>query len=199
MIKKYVKQILMIITLIVILFALYKIAQTYAVFYNEANGTITQKQANWIIKINNADISSGVEKEFVVDQFECNENSHIMPGKIAPSVTGDFYITIDPTNTDVAVKYEIKMDKSNLVNEKIQILSIEEVENNISLTETEDGAYSAIMSLDDIKAGKINKIKVTISWENDEENNEEDTKIGTVKNPTLQIPITINVSQYLGE
>lgn len=199
MIKKYIKKILVIITLIMVLFAIYKIVQTYAVFYSEANGIITQNQAKWIIKINNTNISSGIEQEFVVDEFECSENSHIMPGKIAPSVTGNFYIIVDPTDTDVAIKYEIRLDKSNLVNKQIEVVSVEEVENGTILTELEDGGYSAIIPLTEIKEGKINKIKVTIRWGNDESNNEEDTKIGIANNPTLKIPITINVSQYLGE
>lgn len=197
--KKIIKQILIIITLLMVLFAIYKLVQAYGVFYSEATATVSQEQAKWIIKINGTNISSGIEQEFVVDQIEIAGDSHVAPNKLAPGTSGNFYIVIDPGNTDVAVKYEIKLDKSNLVNQQIKIESIEEVLNGNALVETSQDAYTGVISLADIKAGKTNKIKVSINWQNDEANNEEDTKVGTTKSPKLQIPIEVTVSQYLGE
>ena len=50
-----------------------------------------------------------------------------------------------------------------------------------------------------IKAGKTNKIKVRLSWENDENNNQMDTTLGTLKGYTVNIPINVTATQYLGE
>lgn len=197
--KKVIKQILIIITLVMVLFVIYKLIETYGVFYSEGTATVVQEQAKWTIKINNADISSGIEQELIIDQVEISENTHVAPGKIAPNLTGDFYIVIDPGNTDVAIRYDIQLDKSNLTNQQIQILSISEIENENTLVETDKDVYTGVISLADIKAGVTNKIKVSINWQNDESNNEVDTNMGITKNSKLQIPININVSQYIGE
>lgn len=197
--KKVIKQILIIITLVMVLFVIYKLVETYGVFYSEGTATVVQEQAKWTIKINNADISSGIEQELIIDQVEISENTHVAPGKIAPNLTGDFYIVIDPGNTDVAIRYDIQLDKSNLTNQQIQILSISEIENENTLVETDKDVYTGVISLADIKAGVTNKIKVSINWQNDESNNEVDTNMGITKNSKLQIPININVSQYIGE
>ena len=36
-------------------------------------------------------------------------------------------------------------------------------------------------------------------WNNDEENNESDSVLGTTKDSKLSIPVNITISQYLGE
>lgn len=197
--KKIIKQIIVILALIVTLFAIYKLIKTYAVFYSEADATIEQKQANWIIKVNNTNISSGIEQQFTVNEIEVATNSRVTEGKIAPGGSGSFYITIDPSNTDVAIRYDIQLDKSNLTNDKIKIASIQEILNSNSLIQSAQDTYTGVISLSDIKAGKTNKIKTDIMWENDETQNDKDTEVGTKKNPTIDIPIKINVIQYLGE
>ena len=52
--KKVIKQILIIITLVMVLFVIYKLVETYGVFYSEGTATVVQEQAKWTIKINNA-------------------------------------------------------------------------------------------------------------------------------------------------
>ena len=38
-----------------------------------------------------------------------------------------------------------------------------------------------------------------LSWENDENNNQMDTTLGTLKGYTVNIPINVTATQYLGE
>ena len=183
----------------VIIFAVYEFNKTYALFESQAIATITQQQANWIIEINGTNIVSDIEKDFEVNEINMATNSHVMPGKIAPAITGDFYITIDPKNTQVAVMYTIVLDQTQITNDKIKITSVEEIQEHNTLVKTAADSYTGIMELSDIQAGKINKIQFSISWENDETNNESDTEYGTKSNPKLNIPIEVHLSQYLGE
>ena len=53
--------------------------------------------------------------------------------------------------------------------------------------------------MDDIRQGKTDKIKVTIEWVNDEENNSMDTTLGTLQEYSLKIPVNVIATQYLGE
>ena len=41
-------------------------------------------------------------------------------------------------------------------------------------------------------------LKLTLIWENNEEFNESDTKLGTIEANKLKIPITITLNQYQG-
>ena len=120
-------------------------------------------------------------------------------GKIAHSVVGNFNIIINPKNTDVSVKYEIKLDSTQLTNKEIRISAIKETEQNNELIKTDESTYVGIMPLSQIKAGKVNNIQVTLTWNNAETNNEKDTIIGTSNNTNVSIPIEVTASQYLGE
>ena len=64
----------------------------------------------------------------------------------------------------------------------ISIENIEIIEGNGQLFNTSENTYTGIMSLENInnKTAKV-KIRITVLWENNEENNERDTLIGTQK------------------
>lgn len=195
--KKIIRKILIIITLFMIFAVAYSLINTYAIFYSEGTGKIRQENATWRIYVNEKNIATN--NKFTIDTFELEESEHVAPGKIAPSVTGNFYITIDPKNTDVAIKYSIKLNQLNLVNDKIKIVSIEEINQNNELIKTDESTYTGIITLSDIKEKKINNIRVKITWLNDEENNKADTTMGTIENYKINIPIEVDITQYLGE
>lgn len=197
--KKSMKKVLVIIALVIFLFAIYELVKTYAVFYTEATANVRQNQANWTIEVNGQNVVSKIEQQFTINQIDISNNAHVKAGKFAPSLTGDFYITIDPKNTDVAIKYDITLDKTSLTNSKINILTIKEILQNNNLIKTAENTYTGIISLADIKAGKTNKIDFGITWDNDEANNAADTEVGTKTNPSIQIPIVVDITQYLGE
>ena len=195
--KKIIRKILIIITLFMIFAVAYSLINTYAIFYSEGTGKIRQENATWRIYVNEKNIATN--NKFTIDTFELEESEHVAPGKIAPSVTGNFYITIDPKNTNVAIKYSIKLNQLNLVNDKIKIISIEEINQNNELIKTDESTYTGIITLSDIKEKKINNIRVKITWLNDEENNKADTTMGTIENYKINIPIEVDITQYLGE
>lgn len=197
--KKILKKILIIVILFMILVVAYRLINTYALFYSEGQGVVKQDNATWLIYVNNNNITSENSNKFTIDTFEIEENSHVEPGKAAPGVSGSFYIIIDPKNTNVSIKYSVNLDKSYLINDRINIVSVEEIENNNTLIRTDENTYTGVIPLSDIKNGKTNKIKVKINWENDENNNKMDTTIGTLKSYTINIPINVTATQYLGE
>ena len=105
---------------------------------------------------------------------------------------------IDPTDTDVSVRYDIDFDFSEFENTNIVVSSIEEV-NNRTIVKTGLNKYTGVIPLSDIKNGVTNTIRVNIKWDNNEDNNEYDSEIGTVSGNVKSIPVLVNVSQYLGE
>ena len=107
-----------------------------------------------------------------------------------------FNILIDPSNTDVSIKYEIKLDTQYIDDANIEIVSVIETNNNKDLINTDKNEYTGTILLDDIKKGTTDNIQVNVKWE---DNDLEDIVIGEKPNNQIKIPVEIKVSQYLGE
>lgn len=195
--KTLQKKVLIVILLLIILIMAYGLINIYAIFYSEAVANVVQENATWKIIVNGTNIATN--NNFNVNTFEIEENTHVAEGMIAPSVTGSFFIEIIPQDTDVSIKYDIKLDSSNLINKQIKIVSIEEINNNRELVLTAENTYTGVLKLEDINNGIADKIKVTIEWENDDNNNNQDTLIGSTPNNNMDIPVSVHVLQYLGE
>ena len=197
--KKNFKRLFIIATLIMAIFTAYEIMKTYAVFYTEISGTASENLARWNILVNNTDITNGTTQQFVMENLNIETKDTVEEGKIAPSQSGSFEIIIDPTDTQVSVRYDISIDKSALTNSKMNLITVEETALSNTITKTGENTYTGVMLLKDIKDSYENKIKITFNWENDETNNKQDTELGTKINSKIQIPIIVKVTQYLGE
>lgn len=197
--KRIFKKILIIAILFMVLFMAYRIISIYAIFYSEGQGRVVQNNATWTIYLNQTNVTSRNSNTFEVDTFELEENSHFSTGKIAPGTRGSFYIELNPENTNVSIRYDIEIDKTQIPNDSIQIVSIEEIEEGNTLTKTDESTYTGIIPLQEIQQGKINKIKIKIEWKDIEENNRKDTLIGTGNSEILKVPVNVKVTQYLGE
>ena len=94
--------------------------------------------------------------------------------------------------------YVLTLNKENMTNDNISIIDIVETEENNTLTRTGENTYTAVIPLQKIKNGVTNNIKVSIQWADSEEATQ-DIAIGATSNPKLRIPMTVHVSQYLGD
>lgn len=173
-------------------FTLYQIVDTYALFESNKNYEVTKDIAKWIIKVNGNDVTK--TDSFVVEQINYDDSEYVIKGKIAPSLKGYFDIVIDAKEAEVSSLYNIVFDFTNL-SSSLKISSIEELNGNNLLLSNID-TYSGVILLSD--DNKIHTIRVTLFWENNEDNNEQDSLIGT-ENKVINIPISVNILQYLGE
>ena len=83
-----------------------------------------------------------------------------------------------------------------------EALICQEIEDGHSFVctgEQGENTYSKVITLEEIKNKVTNTIRVYIKWNNVEENNEEDSKIGLTKDNFISIPVSVSVIQYLGE
>lgn len=189
-----------ILAVIALVITIFEIKNTYAIFYSELQGTSQSNIGKWNIEINNTNISSGVNSSFIINNLSIDSNVNVKNDRLAPGTQGYFDIVINPKNTNVSVRYDITIDKSNLTNSSITFNSIDEVlDNDISLVKTGPNTYTGVIPLNKINNTYSNDIKVTFSWINNEENNEQDTLIGFIKNNKLNVPINVSIEQYLGE
>ena len=80
------------------------------------------------------------------------------------------------------------------------IKSVQETQVGNTLYKTGENSYTAIIPLSEIQKGNsTNKITVEVEWKDDDVNNEQDVQIASEADSRLEIPITVHISQYLGE
>ena len=180
---------------IMIFVTIYEITNTYGLFESNINMDVDSKLATWNILINDTNI--GKSETFNIDNFISEEDRTVASGKIAPGTSGYFNININPSTTQVSIRYDLTFDFSKLDN-LFTITKVEE-KNGYNLIKTGPNTYSNVITLNEIKENKTNNIRVHIKWNNNEENNDKDTEIGLTENNTLNIPVSITVLQYSGE
>ena len=196
------KKVLKILTLIMLIITLIKIGDTYAKYFATANtATLTKEVGKWVVKINNMDIysESGETVEFnLLETFGGFSNTYSSQDKISPSSTGYIDIIIDPTDTDVAVRYDVELDLTGVSNLAIQA-RLEMPSGEDTLVKTGPHTYSGTLSIADIQAGKKAVTRCYITWDNDENNNQLDSITGSYTDLTLNLDANVTVSQYFGE
>lgn len=185
--------------LCIILLLIYGIVRIYALFHSELYAKVQLKNGTWTILVNSTDITKGTDVKFTIDNIQIQENEHVKPGKLAPGLIGNFKISINPTDTDVSVRYDINLDKEKLTNDNMQIKSIKETLLGNELVQVAENTYAGVITVEEIKAQKMNEVTVEIEWAENDDNNEQDVNLGSTWNAECQVPITVHVSQYLGE
>ena len=190
------KKITILLVISILLLVVFVSSYTYALFESNITSDVETTVANWNIKINNSSIINGTSESFVIDSLNYTQtDSNVRNGKFAPGIEGYYDITIDPTDTDVSIKYNVLIDELEAENLKIDRV---ELISGGTITKEDDTHYSGIIPLSN---KVVHRIRVYLVWTdyNTEEANEKDSEIGTRDNPDINIPVTINLIQYLGE
>lgn len=188
-------RILIILSIILVFITIYIIRDTYGLLESKNKMIMDSNIAKWNVLINGLDIKSG--NNFIVDTINIENSDDVLDGKIAPGGKGYFDIVINPTNTETSILYSVTFDFSKL----ISVFTIDKIEELTSgnLIRTGENTYSKVITLDEIKNEVINTIRVYIKWDNIEDKNEEDSKVGLISNNFINIPVSVSVVQYLGE
>ena len=192
------KKMLILISLILVVVLIIEIIRIYAVFYSEGTGTIEIRNANWQIYVNDIDITGEQVENFTIDDLNIQDAEGVRNGKLAPGVSGDFSITINPSNTEVSIEYDIEFSAEEMQNKQIKIESVEEINGQNTFEETGENKYTGKILLPEIQRGVTNTIKVRLKWEDDGTNDESDSEYGSIPNNKINLPVKVTVRQYLG-
>ena len=191
---------------------------SYSKYRSDVTGEASTDVAKWNITVNGCNISKPDEtdetcfasetndtdgtvtilKNFSITEFSYGNSdlNNVEKDKIAPGSSGEFAIKIKPNDTEVSIKYTIHshIDDDN-VSLKYYIKGPHDSERHLF---TDDG-YVGYINYSEDNALYVEQVTFYVEWENDEDNNEKDTAIGTKStNPTLDIPIEITFEQYNG-
>ncbi len=195
------KKVLKILTLIMLILTIVKITDTYAKYFTKASGTLEQEIGKWVINLNEVDIYSdtGETIDFTIEPDPTIVTSaNTAPGKISPASTWYSDVILKSEGTDVAVRYDVEFDISHLQDLSIGTgVSVVGVAKDI--IRTGENTYTGIISLADVQEGKLETIRCSIIWSNDENKNSEDTALGELTGQKFEVPIKITCTQYLGE
>lgn len=192
-------------------------SNTYSRYVADTTGNLKIAFAQWQILVNNSDITNKTTSSVVLNPI-INKNEYVESNKLAPSSSGYFDISIDPTNVDVAFNYEITLSVVNdnipdLMISKYAILDKDYQEGNtITYNNIENNKITGSLDLDKIASGTDEIIesnfepfiiRVFFEWyegESEQMNDEEDTLIATSTDETeLEISAEIKFEQKLGE
>ena len=190
-------QLFLVVALVIALgFTIYNVRNSYALFESALTVEASSQAGSWNIYINNIDITNP-SANFTINTINVSSDPNVVSGRMAPGTSAYFDLNIVPTGTNVSVRYDITFDFSEL-SDSLVIDEIEEL-NNRTLVRTDEYTYSGIITLAEINNNVTSSIRVSILWDNDEDNNEIDTELGMDVNSSISIPVVIDVTQYLGE
>ncbi len=172
---------------------------TYSLFETNKQISVSSEIAKWNVKVNNNMVTKNINpiNTFNLGSISWNNGGHVRSGKAAPGSTGTIEIEIDPTDTQVSFSYEISIDTSSLHNEEFNITSVRETNGN-QFIRTGEFTYVGIARLADNRNGEKYNIEIDITWNNNENNNTSDYELGKRAEIEVNLPISIDISQYTG-
>lgn len=187
------KKILYLLFISFVLITTYEVMDAYGLFESKNKLVVNQNVAHWKILINGSNIT---EEDFVINSINVEDNENVLNGKLAPGVRGYFDVEIDP-QADTSIVYSISFDFSQ-ISDSFIVENIEETTSG-NLIRTDKSTYSKVITLNEIKENKKNNVRVYLKWENKEDNNATDSKIGLTENNYINIPVSVSAMQYFGE
>lgn len=183
--KKY----LILISILFLLFSVWFVSDTYALFETNASATSELEIGKWSIVLNESDIS--LAQTITLDNFVYSANNHTEDGYFAPGRNGEFEIDIDTSLSDVSVEYELEIDDSDLVEHPNIEFQIVDLDTNETIT---SNTTSGVILLSD--QNRIKRIKIVLVWNNVLAYDEADTSL---IGEEMQLHMSANFRQYLGE
>jgi len=208
------KKIKLLLAVLVIVVLVWIINSTFSKYANNAQATITKRIGQWVIKVNNVDItkiyreanndstidvSDPVDFEIPINEMVWYENStkSVLANKLQPGGVGYFSILVDPEGTETSLRYTITIDQTPLLNKNAG-LHISSVKLNGSAASIDDMTadeivIDEIITLTDIKDGRKDELNVEVEWTND--NNRDDSELAGER---IVLPVNFKAIQYIG-
>ncbi len=190
---------------------------SYSKYRSDVTGQASSEVAKWNITVNGCNISKPdttntqcfesrdngdgtvtVLRNFKISEFSYNNNNNnnVVNNKIAPGSSGQFVIRIRPNDTEVSIKYTIK---SHIADVNTALKYYVKGPNDASRILVPSSGYVGYINYSASNTNYEEVITFYVDWLNDEDQNENDTKIGTKSaDPKLEIPIEITFEQYNG-
>lgn len=191
--KKIIRILLVTLVVVISLFYLYS-KGTYTAYETKTEGKITPSIAKWNIKVDGFTVTSSEVKTIGLSNITWNSNNAVS-NKAVPGSTGVAKITIDPVDTDVAIKYTIEVVDKDIDDTKfLDVIDIKD--NNNTLIQTGVNTYVGIITLEDVKAHTVRELTLDVEWPLGEDIDPTSSDVNSSSNFLL---VNFLVEQYKGE
>lgn len=183
---------LIIATLMLLVVCLYFVSGTYARYTESITGDAKVSTATWAVTFKDGTTPLTNISNLT---FTVQNNTNVVPGKIAPSVTAKATINVDLTGTEVAVDYTATIDKTALAT------FFGDSANNVTVTvngsDSATGTINLINNKAFTSANGVVPIEISITWAdtNTETTNAADKKAA---GKDLTLPVTLTIQQHIG-
>lgn len=157
---------------------------TYTSYESEVEGSANSEVADWKIKVNDTLITTNQTEAINIDSIDW-ETEHTREGTISPGTSGTITITIDPTTTQVAFDYELRIIDRTV--DETKLLTVTSVENTLTELTKEDNVYHGIMTLENIKNKAVDTIKIHAIWDDYGQDIEVDPEEETEQSDLIEI------------
>ena len=188
------RKLFLIVVLILWSFILYYGSKyTYTSYESSVDAEVNSKVAGINVSINGQNIVKKNLDSVKLDNITLT-STHTREGKISPGSTGTFAITLDPTGSEVAFRYDFELiDKSTDSNKLLTFDGFSS--DNGNLIKTASNTYTGIITLDDINNKKVINITGSFTF------NDDDIPAITEDNGNLDdfFEIKFHAIQYNGE
>lgn len=155
---------------------------TYATYSENFGGSDTAVVADWVVKVNNTDIVNEDEFSFSSSDVVWEDNDYIEDGKIAPGSVGKIYLTIDASDSKVAVDYTVSTVSSD--NNSNIVVS------NIGVNKSGTINYST-------NPNNMKKtIEITIIW-NGVDSDNGNSQDNSISGSDFDIDVTVTTKQHV--
>lgn len=190
-------------------------SNTYSRYVANTTGNLKVAFAQWQILVNENDITNNTTSSVILTPI-IDENKYVEANKLAPSSSGYFDISIDPSNVEVSFNYEITLDIINdnipdLIISKYAILDKNYNENNtLKYENIINNIIQGSLDLENISTNSDDNpehkfepftIRVFFEWyegESEKMNDKDDTAIATSSDDNqLEISAQIKFEQKL--
>ena len=177
------------------------LGNTYAKYITSANSNADISIARWNILVNNQDVTSNNTLTNVITPIFPG-NNNIASGVIAPTAEGYFDITIDASNTDVSLSYEITTtDNPNSIVTDL-VLSGYSIDNGErqEIVEDENGNFKITGNILYNSQDKDISLRVYLKWNDNENdgatmNNQDDTSTTQEEESVAKVNVNLKFTQ----
>lgn len=172
-------------------------ARTYSSLLSKTSGNTTAQLAKWNILINNTNISSTYTETVSINDIKW-ESDHAIEYNAAPGSTGIIKLVVDPTDTQVAIRFDLTVIDHTV--DEMKLLTINKMTlGGKELVKTAPNTYTGVFTLEDIETHQTSEITIEATWINEEENNENDSKIAQGEIEPQYLGLDFKAIQYHGE
>ena len=181
------------------------IGGTYSRYSSTGTANATVGVAQWAVQLNGTDISSA--SAVVTPSLTYAANDNVAANKLAPGRTATFDVELDPTGSEVAIDYTLKINTASItgITNASSAISVSGAKYWVG-TITGEGTNAAITSTDgvtiseslaDVQKKKKVTVRVTVTWDNAADANSVADTANGVTAADITIPVNVTAKQHI--